>query len=82
MGKIEALNDAGLGDVREAIDVFHKTREVLGAKPQRNRAPVINRGYGHMKNMQYSPSETSDVPYVMKGYLESERYIRGILNAR
>ena len=79
MGNTEALNDAGLGDAREAISVFTTTKEVLGIPVERNRAPTINRGYGHIENMKGYPEDVEDVPFTVKEYIELERYIRGIL---
>ena len=79
LGNMEALNDVGAEDAREAAHVFTTTREVLGIPVERNRAPVINRGYGHVQNMKTYPQSTGDVPFVIKGYIEAERYLRGIL---
>lgn len=77
IANIEAMNDAGLEDTRRVFDAADKTRTVLGGKSERNRAPVLNRGYEHTRNMKKTPEKTEDVPYVVKGYLEFERYLRG-----
>lgn len=77
VANIEALNDVGLEDTRRVFDAAEKTRTVLGGKSSRNRAPVINRGYGHAENMKTYPRTIEDAPYVAGGYKELERYLRG-----
>lgn len=78
LGNLEPLNDAGLEDVRKVFDAADKTWNVMGGSTGRNRAPTINRGYGHGRNMKTWPSNTDDVPHTVKGYIEAERYIRAI----
>ena len=79
VGEMEPLNDAGLGDFRQGVKTYNSTLEVLGRNPGRNRAPTINRGYGHMNNMQYTPKDSTNIPEVLKGYIELERYLMEIL---
>ena len=79
LGNMEALNDVGSGDVREGIHVFNTTKEVMGIPVERNRATVINRGYGHVQNMNGYPKTMDDIPFTVKEYIELERYLRGIV---
>ncbi len=78
IGDLEPLNDAGLEDTRRVFNAASKTRDVMGLPAGRNRSATINRGYGHCENMRTYPRSTEDVPYVTKGYIELERYLRGI----
>lgn len=76
VGEFEALNDIGLGEVREGISTYHKTMNVLGVQSKTRAAPTLNRGYGHLKNMRYKPRDVNDVPYVVRDIKELGRYVR------
>lgn len=81
MGDLEVLNDVGLGEAREVISVYNKTRTVMGVPQARNgnTAAVVNRAYGHTKNMRTRVDSVSDIPYAVRDLKELERYTRALI---
>lgn len=76
LGELEPMNDAGLGDAREAISTYNKTLNVLGVTSRTNNAAVINRGYGHLQNMNTNPTDINDIPFTVRDINEIMRYLK------
>ncbi len=52
LGEVEALNDIGLGDAREAFSVYNKTTNRLGMTSKTRSASSINITIGNLKRVE------------------------------